>query len=158
MAAMINRIKSLFFGAHEAAPTAAGADNPVQLAAAALLVEAAWMDENFDANERARIEQLVRGRFGLGQEEARTLVDAAEAKVRDATQLLPFTRIIKDRFSQEERVEMLEMLWEVVYADGVLHDYEATLMRQIGALVYVPDRERGEARKRALAKLKAAPH
>jgi uncharacterized tellurite resistance protein B-like protein len=51
---------------------------------------------------------------------------------------------------------MVEMLWEVVYADGVLNDHEATLMLRIGGLVYVSDRERGEARKRALRKLKAA--
>lgn len=155
---MINRIKSLFFADGGEPLPPAGAGDPVQLAAAALLVEAAWMDQSFDAAERAGIERLVRDRFGLNDEEARTLVEDAEARVRHSTQLLPFTRVIKDRFSHEERVEMVEMLWEVVYADGVLHDHEASLMRQIGALVYVPDRERGEARKRALARLKAAPH
>ena len=45
------------------------------------------------------------------------------------------------------------MLWEVVYADGELHDYEASLLRRIAGLLYVPDRESGEARKRVLARL-----
>jgi uncharacterized tellurite resistance protein B-like protein len=45
------------------------------------------------------------------------------------------------------------MLWEVAYADGTLHDYEASLLRRITGLLYVSDRESGEARKRVLARL-----
>ena len=64
-----------------------------------------------------------------------------------------FTRVIKDRYSPEERVELVEMAWEVVYADGELHDYEANLLRRLGGLLYVSDKERGDARKRVLARL-----
>jgi uncharacterized tellurite resistance protein B-like protein len=152
---MINRIKTLLSGdtAREASASANQVENEVQLAAAALLVEAAWQDETFDAAERARVLDLVRTRFDLTAEEAETLLTAAEASVESSTQMLPYTRTIKDRFTPEERIEMVEMLWQVVYADGVLHDHEAALMRQIGGLVYVSDRDRGVARKRALARL-----
>ena len=61
--------------------------------------------------------------------------------------------MIKDRFPHEERLELMEMLWEVAYADGVLHDFEASLMRRISGLIYVSDRDSGAARKRALARL-----
>jgi uncharacterized tellurite resistance protein B-like protein len=151
---MINRIKSLLAGkdARPAASSSPVGGDEVQLAAAALLVEAAWQDRDFDAAERHRVMELVMDRFALTPEEAATLVAAAEKEVEGATQILPFTRTIKDRFSHEERIEMVEMLWQVVYADGVLHDHEAALMRQIGGLVYVSDQERGAARKRALAK------
>lgn len=154
---MINRIKSFLsdVGARHGSTEEDAAAERVRLAAAALLVEAAWLDQNFDDTERRHIVGLVSRRFGLGREEAETLVDVAERDVRASTQLLPFTRVVKDRFSHEERIEMVEMLWEVVYADGVLHDHEAALMRQIGGLIYVSDQERGAARKRALAKLKA---
>jgi uncharacterized tellurite resistance protein B-like protein len=47
---------------------------------------------------------------------------------------------------------MIEMLWEVVYADGELHSYEANLMRRLGGLLYVSERDRGAARKRVLAR------
>jgi uncharacterized tellurite resistance protein B-like protein len=152
---MINRIKTLLSGdnAREASASANRVEDEVQLAAAALLVEAAWQDETFDATERARVLDLVRARFDLTVEEAETLLTAAEASVESSTQMLPYTRTIKDRFTPEERIEMVEMLWQVVYADGVLHDREAALMRQIGGLVYVSDRDRGVARKRALARL-----
>lgn len=152
-APMFDRIKALFAAEAEAA---APAFDDVEFAAAALLVVAARQDGVFDDTERARIEALLMEHFGLGREEAQTLIAEAAARAEDSVQILPFTRVIKDRFTPEQRVEMVEMLWEVVYADGVLNDHEATLMRRIGGLVYVSDRERGEARKRVLRKLKAA--
>jgi uncharacterized tellurite resistance protein B-like protein len=45
------------------------------------------------------------------------------------------------------------MLWEVAYADGVLDEYEDSLLRRVGGLIYVPDRERGMARQRVLRRL-----
>lgn len=154
---MLDRIKSLLTnaGARHASAVEEAAGERVRLAAAALLVEAAWRDRKFDDTERRHIVALLSGRFGLARGEAEALVETAERNVRESTQLLPFTRAIKDRFTHEERVEMVEMLWEVVYADGVLHDHEAALMRQIGGLIYVSDQERGAARKRALARLKS---
>lgn len=151
---MIDRIKALL-GPGASAPATARHDE-VALAAAALLVEAAWRDDSFDAAERAHVEALLGARFGLSGEETRTLVSEAEARIRDQVQLLPFSRAIRDHFDHDQRVEMVEMLWQVVYADGVLHDHEAQLMRRIGGLIYVSDRERGEARKRALEKLRTA--
>ena len=80
--------------------------------------------------------------------------DLAVTEQSEASQLLGFTRAIKDRYSLEERIELIEMIWEVVYADGELHDYEANLLRRLGGLLYVSDRERGDARKRVLARLR----
>ena len=51
------------------------------------------------------------------------------------------------------RIDLMEMLWEVCYADGVLHDFEAQLMRRMAGLMFVDDRDSGAARKRALEKL-----
>ncbi len=159
---MINRIKSFFRDPNGAGggSSARSEDrrkiDELHLAAAALLVEAACHDTHFDESERTKIESLVQARFGLSAEEAATLIEAAEREVDAAAQLLHFTRAIKDRFSHEERVEMVEMLWEVVDVDGVLHDYEANLMRRIGGLLYVTDQEIGAARKRVLARLNTA--
>ena len=54
---------------------------------------------------------------------------------------------------EEERIGVIEMLWEVAYADGELHDYEASLLRRVAGLLYVSDRANGEARLRVMAKL-----
>ncbi|MGH6904257.1 MAG: TerB family tellurite resistance protein, partial [Geminicoccaceae bacterium] len=124
-----------------------------QLAAAALMVEAATMDSAFDAAERARIGELIRERFALGADEAADLIAEAERAVAASVQWHGFTSAIKDGYDHAERVELIEMLWEVAYADGRLHDYEASLLRRIAGLLYVSDRDSGEARKRVRARL-----
>ena len=124
-----------------------------QLAAAALMVEAASLDRDFGPLERAKIKDLVEARFSLSPDEAEDLLSEAERMAAESVQWQGFTRAIKDGFDHGERIELIEMLWEVVYADGELHDYEASLLRRITGLLYVPDRESGEARKRVLARL-----
>ncbi len=124
-----------------------------QLAAAALMVEAARLDDDFDGEERARIGMLLQDRFGLSAAEAEQLLSAGERASDDSVEWQGFTRSIKDGFPPEERVAIVEMLWEVAYADGRLHDYEASLIRRVTGLLYVSDRDSGEARKRVLARL-----
>ncbi|HZD25187.1 MAG TPA: TerB family tellurite resistance protein [Alphaproteobacteria bacterium] len=123
------------------------------LAACALLVEAATLDGEFGADERRTILRLLREHMDLDEGEAEDLLQAAERHQAESNQLFAFTRQIKDHYSPAERVEIVEMLWEVAYADGVLHDYEANLLRRVGGLIYVSDRERGEARRRVLERL-----
>ena len=156
---MINRIKS-FFDDRKARGAAAHGGHTVDefhLAAASLLVHAACVDADFDDDERAKIMALMESRLELSGDEARTLLAAAETAVDESVQLLGFTRAVKDNFSYAERVELIEMLWEVVYADGKVDEYESQLMRRIGGLVYVSDRDRGVARKRVLERLSAEP-
>lgn len=151
-------MKRLFVavGAKPPASSETGGHDELHIAAAALLAEVALSDSTFDDKERAAVESLVRTRFALSKTGARSLIDAAERKARDSTHLLRFTRIIKDNFSLDERVELIEMIWEVVYADGELHDYEDSLLRRIAGLIYVSDRDRGAARKRVLRRLETA--
>ncbi len=151
---MIERLLNFLSGA-EAPATKPGPDE-LHLAVAALLIEAARMDESFDAAERATIERLLAAKFDLAPGAVATLIAAAEKKVSDATQYFPFTRAILKRMTTEQRVEIIEMLWEVAYADGVLDPHEDALLRQIAGLIHVPDRDRGLARKRALDKIAAA--
>jgi uncharacterized tellurite resistance protein B-like protein len=150
---MLDRIRRLLTVRPPAAQPAAHSFEERQLAAAALMVEAATMDDTFDADERARIAGLVQMRFGLSPEEAQKLVDEAEREASASVEWHGFTSAIKDGFDHAERVGLMEMLWEVAYADGRLHDYEASLLRRIAGLLYVSDRESGEARKRVLARL-----
>ena len=149
---MIDRITSLFRGRAELAPDAGHDSAEMQLAAAALLVEAALMDHHFDDAERATVMTVIGRRFDLTEEECARLIVEAEAAATDSHQLYRFTRVIKDRFTPEERIELVEMLWEVAYANGELHHFEDNLLRRIAGLIYVSDRDRGLARKRVLAR------
>ena len=95
----------------------------------------------------------MESRFSLSRSDANQLLAAGEAAASESTELFHFTRIINDRLSFEERVELIEMRWEVAYADRVLDEYEDSLLRRVGGLIYVPDRERGMARQRVLKRL-----
>jgi uncharacterized tellurite resistance protein B-like protein len=150
---MLDRLHRLLTGRPPQAQGAAHSFEERQLAAAALMVEAATMDDSFDAAERERIAALVQERFALSPEEARDLVTEAERAASASVEWHGFTRAIKEGFDQAERVELIEMLWEVAYADGELHDYEASLLRRVAGLLYVSDRDSGEARQRVLARL-----
>ena len=148
---MINRLKSLLSREPTAAHVASFDDRP--LALAVLMVEAAHVDGAFDDAERAKVDELVRRCFKLNEVEIAGLIDTAESLHREAVDFVRFTRVVKDAFAPEERVEVIEMLWEVVYADSRIDDFEANLMRRLGGLLYVSDRDRGAARKRVAARL-----
>lgn len=156
---MIKRIKALLSGGDgwQAAAAAPRQSDDLQVAAAALMVEAALMDDRFEASERDKIAELLKARFELGDADAEALLATASEQVGQSSQLFGFTRVVADRFSHDERVELMEMLWQVAYADGRLDDYEANLMRRLAGLIHVSDRDSGEARKRALAQLGLEP-
>jgi uncharacterized tellurite resistance protein B-like protein len=130
-----------------------GGRDELQLAVAALLIEAARVDEALGDNERTLIARLLERRFGLGAVEAQMLEDAAEQRAERSAQLFGFTRTINQRLPRERRVELIEMLWEVAYADGVLDPLEDTLLRRVGGLIDVSDHERGAARLRVMERL-----
>lgn len=146
---MLNRLKILFAGPEEPLPLPP--EERLQVAAAALMVEAARMDDRLDEHERHRIAELVGWRFALNEEEAAALVDRAARS--ETVQWYGHTATIRALLDAPERVRLLEMLWDVVYADGTLHDLEASLMRRVGGLLGIPDAENGAARKRVLARL-----
>ena len=149
---MLKRLKNLLTASGSSA-SAQRDPSDLKLASAALLVEAAVLDGSFDDAERATVTALLKDRFDLSDADTIELLDDAVAANADSIELYTLTRTVKDRFNHEERVNMIEMLWEVAYADGELHDYEANLVRRLAGLLYVPDRESGDARKRVLAKL-----
>ncbi len=154
---MIARLKALVFGSEDVDSVAKGqhSADTVELAAAALMVEAACLDGHFEEVERDVIASLLERCFHLEAAETDTLIEAARETVEESGQLYAFTRVIRDRFSDEERIRMIEMLWEVAYADGHLHDYESSLVRRVAGLIYVPDRESGAAHKRVRQRLEA---
>jgi uncharacterized tellurite resistance protein B-like protein len=148
---MLERLFRGFRG--EAGATPAEDEDRTRLAAAALLVTAAAMDDIFDDAERVRIQELLARRFDLDEGAAHRLLAEAEALAIASVDLHGFTQTIKEGFDFDERLELLEMAWEVVYTDGVLHDHEANLLRRLAGLLAVSDRDSGEARRRVRARL-----
>ena len=149
---MIERMLGFLTG--RAAASLATRTAELELAVAALLIEAARMDDQFNEIERTTIERLLAERFDLSPDEVSSLMEAAEKAVAESTQFFPFTQQIVKRISPEDRAQIIEMMWEVAYADGALDPQEDALLRRIAGLIHVPDQERGLARQRALEKLK----
>lgn len=129
--------------------------NDPAFALAVLLIEVARMDDRVESRERGIIERVLARRFGLQRDEAARLIRAAEHGAIRATDLYAFTQVVVRNFNEEERVRVIEMLWEVAYSDGALTGDEDMLIRRVAGLIYVSDRERGEARQRALTRLQA---
>lgn len=148
---MLNRVARWFGGKDIDGAPDAGFDE-VRVGAATLLVEAAALDGDFSDEERQTIARVLTEQFTLSPEEVASLMAEAERIQQDAVEISRFTRAVKS-LEEAERVQILEMLWEVVLADGELHAYEANLLRRVGGLIYVSDRENGEARLRVKARL-----
>lgn len=148
---MIQRLKKILALRNDTTVTAD--DEELKLASTALLLEAACMDGQVDDVEISTVTNLLSDHFELGADEARELVDAGREILANSVELYGFTRTITNSFNHEDRLRMIKMLWNVVYADGILHDFEANLVRRICGLIYVSDRESGVLRKQVLEQL-----
>ena len=148
---MLNRIKTLF--KENSVKVREPNMDELQAAAAALLVEAACMDGKFDDQERKSILILLEQHFNLNDDESATLLVEAEKLIEDAGDLYTFTRVIKDKYEPKQRIALIEMLWEVAFADGNVDYYEANLISRVAGLIFVNDFDRGEARKRVMVRL-----
>lgn len=125
-----------------------GAVDPA-FALAVLLIETAHSDDRITEREQQIVERALAQRFQLQPFETARLVQAARQGAVRATDLYNFTRTVVQQFSEAERVGVIEMLWEVAYADGELTGDEDTLIRRVAGLLYVSDRDRGEAKRRS---------
>ena len=123
-----------------------------QLALTALLVRLARTDGYYAAAEIIRIEKIVMARFGISQDAAGDLRAQAEKVEADAPDTVRFTRAIKDAVPYEDRVSVIEALWQVALADGERDHEEDALVRLVSSLLGVGDRDSALARQRVTPK------
>ena len=135
-----------------------GERDDATFALAVLLIEVARSDDRVEVRERGIIERALAWRFGLDRGEVTRLIKAAEEGAIKATDLHHFTQTVVRKFSEDERIGVIEMLWEVAYSDGLLTGDEDALIRRVAGLIYVSDWERGEARRRIMQRLADSHH
>jgi uncharacterized tellurite resistance protein B-like protein len=121
-----------------------------RLALAALLVHCMAIDGAISEGERTRLHDLLAGSFGLSDDDLQTLIDDAVAAEREAVDLYRFTSVLKRQLDEEQRVRVIEQLWEIAYADGKSHEFEENLVWRVAELLGVSRSDR-IARKRAVA-------
>lgn len=153
---MWTKVKNFLFVAYGEVKEDKHSLDELHIAAAALLVEAALLDGDFDESERSMIVCDCQKYFDLDADTANSLLDEAISMQKDAVDIHSFISKFAPNFDYEERLQLLEMLWAVVYADGVLHDYEANLMRRVCGLLGVKDKDSGDVRKKVLSKQSSA--
>ena len=149
---MLDNLRRILARANPAA-TGGNHPEPFALAVTALLFHAAALDGSIDTEEERLIASLVRRRFDLDEDALPALIAAGRATEEETHQILGFTRDIKDSSNHKDRIELMEMLWEVVLADGEEHAFETNLMRRLAGLIYVTDQESGAARQRVRARM-----
>lgn len=149
---MLNHIKRLL-GATSREATKPGPER-VQVATCALLLEIAQADSNLHELESLLVRDLLEQKFSLDPESVSELIELAESERVESPDLYHFAREINNNFSLEEKLEVMENLWRLVYADGVLDRYEDALIGQIALLLRLSHRQMIDAKLKVLATVK----
>lgn len=134
---MIDRLKKFFVGDTQegAAEKRILHDQDIHVATCALLLEMATIDGEFSEMERESIMAILKNRFNLTEEDALALMDAAREEITKSIDLWQFTNLINKNYTEEEKIRVIETIWKVVYADGILEKYEDYLIHQLGKLL-----------------------
>ena len=109
---------------------------------AALLIHAAKIDENYSDIEKKIIKEALINLNNINSDQAEELMNLAEKKEEESNQMLEFTREIK-KHPMEFRLKIIEIIWKIVYSDGVSDNYESNLIRRICGLLYISDKDNG---------------
>ena len=112
-------------------------EHTLALVAAALLYEVARADFKQDADEEATLTRTLQKAFHLDSQELADIQQQASAQVDEATSLYEFTRIINDHAEVHEKYTIIELMWQVAYADNEISKYEEHLIRRVAELIYV---------------------
>ncbi len=148
---LFDKLKQIFNGAERTEIHESGARHAV----AALLIHACRIDGRIDPAELAVRDRLLQQKFDLAEAEIAALVMEAERAEAQATDLHRFTRAIKEEFDRDHRGRIIEMLWEIVLADGVIDEQEANLVWRVAGLLGFTTRENGDFRRAVQARLAA---
>jgi uncharacterized tellurite resistance protein B-like protein len=119
-----------------------------RLATAALLVHTIAIDGDVKPKERAALREALTVRFELSRSEAEDLIEQARERDAEAVDLYGFTSILKRSLDPEGRERVIEMMWEIVYADGGVHEFEDNMVWRVAELLGVSPRDRIRLRKR----------
>jgi uncharacterized tellurite resistance protein B-like protein len=119
-----------------------------RVATAALAVHAIAVDGTVGDEERQKLRSVLKDHFGLGEDETSELIAEAQRRDLEAIDLYAFTSVIKRALDEDGRRGVIEMLWELVYADGEVHEFEDNFIWRVAELLSVSTRERIALKKR----------
>ena len=118
-----------------------------------LMIEAAYTDGQIDDNELSKIKLSLIDIFEENPNDVDLVLNEAIINKNNSKSLHHYTSFINKNFSEERKLLLIEVLWEIILSDGKIHDYESNLIRRLAGLLYISDVNSGNARKRALSKI-----
>ena len=119
-----------------------------------LLIEASQIDGDSGPEEINHIKNLLMKKFNFTENEADDNIKKALADSETRIELFSQIKILLNEMDHKERIDVIEMMWGVILADGVIDDFEANLMRRMNGLLYISGIESAEAKERATNQLK----
>ena len=149
-----NKLKDLVEGVDRDSSRAKNLrEEELRQAAGALLITAGGIDGRFERDEERKVKVLLQTRFDLEPDEVRQLFEESAERERDAVDLYRFTSVLCRELDQDGRKRVVEMLWEVVLADGQVDEFESNLVWRVAELIGVSTRDRVTLRKQVEARL-----
>jgi uncharacterized tellurite resistance protein B-like protein len=136
---MLNAFKNLFhsFVSPDEAQSPAEAAHSLQLATAVLLVEVMRADTTISAAEEAATHAALREKFDLSEAELAQLLALAQQTAKGANDYFRFTSSMNEQFSQAQKIKVVELMWQVAYADGQLDTHENHVISKVAGLLHV---------------------
>ena len=154
---MFERLKKFIADTTRADEEGAFADDDYRLCAAALLIHVANVDGKIDPLERARLREIIEQRFELDAAATTRLIERAEQSDREAVDFFHFTNVLKRRLDDAGRHKIIEMMWDVVFADGTATEFEENVVWRVAELLGVPTRDRVGLRRKVAEEPHEAP-
>ena len=118
----------------------------IRVATCALLIEMSNIDGEFSEPERESIISILKRNFDLSDEHAITLLKVSNGELKGSIDLWQFTNLINHNYSIEEKIRIVEMVWDVVYADGKLDKHEDYLVHKLAKLLRLTHKQLIEAK------------
>jgi uncharacterized tellurite resistance protein B-like protein len=125
-------------------------EHDIRVATCALLVEIARIDETFSQEELETVLAILNKRYGLSKEHADALIAEAEVELNNSLDLWQFAKLINENYSNEEKIEIVETLWRIVYVDGKMDQYEHYLMNKLKNLLRLSQKQLIDAKLKVL--------
>ena len=115
-----------------------------------LLIEACQIDGETGQEEVQYIKKLLINKFNFSEADAGANINTALNDNNKRIEIFSQIKIILNEMDHKERIDVIQMMWGVILADGIIDDFEANLMRRMNGLLYISGIESAEAKKRAL--------
>ena len=127
------------------------AENDYRRAAAALLVHVATLDGELTDDKRGKLQAILETQYGLAAAATDELIAEASQDDREAVDFYHFTSLLMRTLDEAGRLRIVEMLWEMVFADGAVSEFEQNVMWRVADLLAVSSRDRIALRERVAA-------